>query len=402
MHISRSGVIPSGNDLLARKVTKLRFVLTLFLLAMLAAPFHPTLAQGRPATVVVDAVRTSEFSDTRPVIGRLVAAVRSQIASREAGVIEAVRFQVGDRVRRGHVMVQIDTTPAEIERRAAIAARAVAEAGVAVARAKLQLAQQTFERQSKLRNSTAFSRSRFDDLRQSMEQARSELAQAQAAVGQAKAQIAKADYTLKHAKIAAPFDGVVVSRMAHPGQYVQLGTVIATLVDTSGLEIDADVPTTLIAGLKPGKTVSAVFDSGRKVEAQVRAVIPVDNMSTRTRSVRFKVDLGVLDTASIAVGTAVTLSVPASAPRAVLTVAKDALVQARKGWLVYVAEDGKAVPRPVVLGQQVGERVEIVSGLAAGDLVVVRGNERLRPGQPLSPKQLGKRGTGNTSSSDRT
>jgi len=317
------------------------------------------------------------------VIGRLVASVRSQIASRIAGVVQTVAVRVGDRIKRGQVLVQIDTTLAEIEKRSAMAARKVAEAGVAVAQAKLKLAKQTFERQSKLQGSTAFSRSRFEDLRQAMAQARSELAQAEASVGNTAAQIARADYTLAHAVITAPFDGVVIARSAQPGQYVQLGSTIAILLDTSNLEIDADVPTSLVSGLRPGQKIQAHFDEGPETVAIVRAVVPVDNVSTRTRSVRFRVDLSHLSDAFVATGKTLTLAVPASASRKVLTVSKDALVQAGPGWMVFVAVDNKAEPRPIGIGQSVSDRIEVTSGLKAGELVVVRGNERLRPGQPL-------------------
>jgi RND family efflux transporter MFP subunit len=357
-----------------------RFLAVLIAVAGCAAG---SLAQGRPAGVVVDVVRESQISDTRPVIGRLVASVRSQIASRIAGVVQTVAVRVGDRIKRGQVLVQIDTTLAEIEKRSAMAARKVAEAGVAVAQAKLKLAKQTFERQSKLQGSTAFSRSRFEDLRQAMAQARSELAQAEASVGNTAAQIARADYTLAHAVITAPFDGVVIARSAQPGQYVQLGSTIAILLDTSNLEIDADVPTSLVSGLRPGQKIQAHFDEGPETVAIVRAVVPVDNVSTRTRSVRFRVDLSHLSDAFVATGKTLTLAVPASASRKVLTVSKDALVQAGPGWMVFVAVDNKAEPRPIGIGQSVSDRIEVTSGLKAGELVVVRGNERLRPGQPL-------------------
>jgi RND family efflux transporter MFP subunit len=361
----------------------LQIVRILAIFVAIAGTAEAGLAQGRPAAVEVDAVRESEISDTRPVIGRLVASVRSQIASRIVGVAQSVTFKVGDRVSRGQVLVYIDTTLAEIEKRSAMAARHVAQAGVEVAEAKLKLAQQTFERQSQLRGSTAFSRSRFEDLRQAMAQARSELAQAKAAVGSTTAQIARAEYTLTNAAIAAPFDGVVIARSAQPGQYVQLGSAVATLLDTSNLEIDADVPTSLVGGLKTGQKVPAHFDAGPEAIATVRAIVPVDNLSTRTRSVRFSVDLSKVAQDVVATGKTLTLAVPASVSRKVLTVSKDALVQAGTGWMVFVATSNKAEPRPISIGQSVSERVEVTSGLKAGELVVVRGNERLRPGQPL-------------------
>ncbi|MDG1168163.1 MAG: efflux RND transporter periplasmic adaptor subunit, partial [Sulfitobacter sp.] len=79
-----------------------------------------------------------------------------------------------------------------------------------------------------------------------------------------------------------------------------------------------------------------------------------------------------------------TVQVPVGAARDVLSVPKDALVQARGGWSVFVAEQDKAQPRPVTLGVPLGDRYEVLDGLQEGDLVVVRGNERLRPGQDIA------------------
>jgi multidrug efflux pump subunit AcrA (membrane-fusion protein) len=70
-------------------------------------------------------------------------------------------------------------------------------------------------------------------------------------------------------------------------------------------------------------------------------------------------------------------------------VPKDALVQGRGGWTVFVAQDGKAEPRTVQIGVALGERFEVLDGLRDGDMVVTRGNERLRPGQEIAPMDAG-------------
>ena len=64
------------------------------------------------------------------------------------------------------------------------------------------------------------------------------------------------------------------------------------------------------------------------------------------------------------------------------------MLQGGGGWIVYVVKDNKAMPRPVKIGQAVQDRIEIKSGVAAGDKVVIRGNERLRPGQSVRPQQV--------------
>ena len=79
-----------------------------------------------------------------------------------------------------------------------------------------------------------------------------------------------------------------------------------------------------------------------------------------------------------------TVKVPIGAPRDVLTVHKDAVIKRGPQSIVYVVEDGSANLRPVRLGEAVGSRLEVLEGLQDGDLVVVRGNERLRPGDKVS------------------
>jgi multidrug efflux pump subunit AcrA (membrane-fusion protein) len=86
----------------------------------------------------------------------------------------------------------------------------------------------------------------------------------------------------------------------------------------------------------------------------------------------------------IAVGQTVTLDVPVSRPEDVIVVPKDAVVQSGGGWQVFLNEDGAAAPRQVEIGRAIGDAFEVISGLAEGDEVVVRGNERLRPGQEIA------------------
>jgi multidrug efflux pump subunit AcrA (membrane-fusion protein) len=80
---------------------------------------------------------------------------------------------------------------------------------------------------------------------------------------------------------------------------------------------------------------------------------------------------------------------PVAEPREVLSVPKDALVQGQGGWTVFVDEGGVAQVRPVRVGTALGDRFEVLSGLSEGDVVVVRGNERLRPGQPVEAMPAG-------------
>ena len=362
-------------------------LLALCLSGMLAP--QPVAAQGRAASVLVEEVELRRIADTAPVIGQFVASTQADVASRRSGVTENVLFEIGDRVGIGEPMVRLETVLTEIEKRTAVADIEVARAGIQAAEARVAQAEQALARQERLKGSTAFSKGIFEDLVQSVQEARGQLSQAAAQVTAAEARLARIDYDLTHAVIRAPFTGVVVERMAQPGQFVSLGEPVAKLLDVAGLEIEADVPVTLVQGLVPGSEVSIRMADGTEAAAQVRVLLPVETVSTRTRAVRFSVDLSGLDPLLLAVGNSLTLRVPVSAEREILTVPKDALVQGRGGWMVFIVAEDKAEPRPVTLGQAAGDRMEVLSGVQAGDLVVVRGNERLRPGQPVNATRAG-------------
>ncbi|MEO0428093.1 MAG: efflux RND transporter periplasmic adaptor subunit [Pseudomonadota bacterium] len=352
-------------------------------LALLAP--HPSAAQQGPAAVIVAPVIEREIADTSPVIARLVGTVESLVAARVQGVVAEVGFKTGESVATGDVLARLDDELFQIQYTNAEAALAAADAAVEVARARSQLSDQALQRAAGLKGSVAFSRGSFEDLQRQAEEARSEISRAQAQVGVARAAVARAAYDLEHAQISAPFAGVVVERMAQPGQYIALGDPVARLLDTTRLEIEADMPVDLVAGVTPGRRMEAIFDGGYTASAEVRVLLPVETTSTRTRAVRLSVE-GAVPESATATGRAVTLRVPISAPRTAPVLPKDALVQQAGGWIVFVADDGQASPRHVGLGQSAGEFIEVVSGVSVGEHVVVRGNERLRPGQPVAPR----------------
>ncbi|MEO1265193.1 MAG: efflux RND transporter periplasmic adaptor subunit [Pseudomonadota bacterium] len=344
---------------------------------------------GRPAGVLVESAEVRELVDTRRIIGQFVASRETDVAARVAGVVSEVTFRTGDRVEQGQILVRLDSSLIAIERNVAMSSVAEANAGVTVAEAALKQAEQTFRRQAALRSSRAFSKSQFEDTRQAAAQARAELARATAQLKSAEAAIARIDYQLEHVNIVAPFNGTVVTRMAQPGAYIAIGSAIAKLLDVAELELLADVPAEIVGALETGREVDGTLANGKRVSAVVRAILPVQAVSTRTRPVRFTLKGDALTPADLARGASVTLEVPVSKPREVLTIPKDALVQGPRGWMVFVDADGKATPRAVEIGQAAGGRIEVRSGVAAGDRVVVRGNERLRPGQPIQASPAG-------------
>ena len=356
-----------------------------------AAVSGQALAQGRPASVGVEAVQMQSIAETVPLFAEVVTAREGTIASRIAGTVQEVRVLEGAEVAQGDVLVMLDTELLEILLRQAEARISEARAGIETATARVDRATKTLNRVEGLRNTTSFSVSRFDEAQTGYFEALGLMAEAEARVKSAEAALAEAEYQLERASIKAPYAGIVLDVNTNPGEFIGSGAPVVSLLDTQSIEVEASVPSRYISVLEPGLEVTATTEVGDPVEMAVRVLLPVEDQSTRTRPVRFT-SPQLLEFERLAIGQSITVQIPISAPRDVLSVPKDALVQARGGWTVFVAEDGKAQPRQVTIGVALGDRFEVLAGLTEGDIVVTRGNERLRPGQDIAPMPGGEKG----------
>ncbi|MFQ5956029.1 MAG: efflux RND transporter periplasmic adaptor subunit [Kiloniellales bacterium] len=351
--------------------------------AIAAALAAPVLAQDAlPALVKVDQVRQEPVSQTVPVIGRLAARQSGAVAARVAGAVAEIRVDVGDRVEAGDVLAVLATDRLEAERSVLEAAVRVAGTKIRTAREEVTLFRQELDRLKNLRKSPAFSQARFDDKRQEVAMAEGELAEAQAELAREEARLAVAEIDLKHSRIVAPFPGVVTERHTAAGNFLGVGDKVVTLINDQDLEIEAEVPATRIAGLQPGREIEVELQPERRHRGVVRAVLPEENPLTRTRLVRFTPRFG--ETLEpLAANQSVTVLVPIGSGRQVVSVHKDAVINRRGKQIVFVVEENAAQVRALRLGQTVGGRFEVLDGLSPGDLVVVRGNERLQAGQKV-------------------
>ncbi|MHA1536054.1 MAG: efflux RND transporter periplasmic adaptor subunit [Alphaproteobacteria bacterium] len=308
--------------------------------------------------VRVDAVTRGPLVQTIPVIGRLVARQSGPVAARSAGPVAEVLVEVGDRVKKDQVLVRLVTETLNAQRSVRIAE---------LTRARLEL--RRFER-LRQRGSAAFPRARYETAVQD--------------VARAVAALKLAQIEFDYAEIRAPYSGVIAARRTEAGAYVKPGDAVVTMVNDRSLEIEADVPANRIGGLGSGVAVTFRIENrpGGRFAARVRAVVPVDNPMTRTRAVRFTPDLAA-GREMIAVNQSVTVDIPVGNSRRVVSVHKDAILHKQGRTLVYVVAGGKAMIRPVRLGDAVDSRFIVIAGLRAGELVVIRGNERLRPGQAV-------------------
>lgn len=344
----------------------------------------PAVAQGQAAQVEVDAVIEEPLRQTMPVIGRFVARQEGPVAALVSGPVEEILVDVGDRVAKGDVLVRLSTDITVGNRNLREAELSEKKARLGSARAQLRLAKQELARIESLKKSAAFSQASYEDKRAEVARYQSSVAEANALVARAKANLELSELDMKRAEIKAPYNGVVVARQAVAGAYITTGASVVSLVNDEDMEIEADVPAGRLAGLAPGRAIRATLDTGRNVMAVVRSVIPTENALTRTRPVRFTPQFAGDLPPRFATDQSVTVLLPMGEPRDIVSVHKDAVIARGAGYIVYAVEEGKAQLKQVELGEAAGIRTEVLSGLIAGDLVVTRGNERLRPGQDVT------------------
>ena len=367
----------------------MRPLLTVLCLGLASGLSNPALAQEMPAALVdVDTVIVETMSQTQGVVGRFVARRSSIVAARVDGPIEDVPVDVGDRVSAGDVLAELDSD--RLESALALAEAELAErlAGVTAAEATQALYRQDVDRLTALRGSAAFSQARFDDSVAELNRSVGELSQARAAESRAEVSRDLAALELSYARIVAPFPGVISERHVDIGEFVRTGDPILTLVNDGDLEVDVAVPSDIVGGLVPGTAVTVILDRGETMTAVVRAQVPVEDVMTRTRLVRLTPEVDGV-TGTLAAGQSLVVRVPSGESRDVVSVHKDAVISSPSGRRVFVITDGVAQPRMIEIGDAIGNRFEVLSGLEPGDVVVVRGNEGLSPGMPVQMRESG-------------
>jgi RND family efflux transporter MFP subunit len=359
-----------------------KIVISSLAVALVATASLPAFAQGRPAPVGVDTVKSEPLTQTSPVIGRLVSRKTGPVAARTRGPIDEVLVSVGDHVQEGEPLARLNIRRQEAELALRQAEMAESRARIAVAAASLKKAQQEMQRMESLRSSAAFQKGRLEDLQQTVAEARANLVVANAETERAKSAVEQAQIEVDDSTIKAPYAGVITVKHVESGDWVDAGQQVVTLLGDKDLEVEAAVPSKIISGVAAGVVVKVRVGEEDYYDAAVRAVVPEENPLTRTRIIRAIPDIP--NGITLAAGQSVVVLVPIGEPRDVVSVHKDAVLNRGGSNLVVLVVDGKAEFRPITIGAAVGSRFEVLDGLVPGDVTVVRGNERLRPGQPVS------------------
>lgn len=318
----------------------------------------------------VETLRVQDRSVTYTVnaVGSVEAFEKVQVTARVAGVVEKVLFAEGSRVDGGQVLVEIEPERYKLAVESAQAAhnKAVAAKGDADAGLKRR---ESVDKQ----NPGLIPGEEIETWRTKVLVAAAEMAQTGAALNQAQ-------LNLRDAYVRAPVPGVVQTRTVQTGQYVQPGSVLATLVRRDPLLLRFQVTEQDAARLQPGLT--AYFRvSGHSREYQARLIHVAATADEGTRMVAVTAEVTDKERQELRAGAFAEARVPVGGARPLPVVPQVAIRPSEKGFLAFVVVDGKAVERILTPGMRTADgQVEVLAGLSAGDLLVVRGAEALSDG----------------------
>lgn len=310
-----------------------------------------------PMPVDVDTARRETVIDAVRATGRIEAVQAVELRPDEQGRITELLFREGQAVTAGTPLVKIDDAMLRAQAERAAADR--------------DLARQQLERMRRLRADNASSPA--------------DLERAEAAARGAEASLELLQLQVERTTVRAPFAGVVGQRFVSVGDYVTSATRLLTLQTVDPQRAVIEVSERHAADLQRGQTVefTVAAQPGRVFRAEVEFIDPVVQNAGRTILVKARApNPGHLLKSGMFIEARLATATRANA----IVVPEDAVQPLRTANVVWAVVDGKASRRVVQLGARAQGVVEIVSGVEAGDLVVVGGLERMGEGMPVAPQ----------------
>ncbi|MFQ5864515.1 MAG: efflux RND transporter periplasmic adaptor subunit [bacterium] len=307
-------------------------------------------------------IRAAEVVDKIRATGTIFPLHDVLVSSETAGTITQVYAEVGDLVKKGDVLVQVDEELKQL-------ALQQAAAKLVEAKAAYEKAEKDYERNKQLFENQDISEYIFENARLQKESA-------YAAYLMAQANKKMAERHLKDARILSPVEGYVAARLVELGSTVAPGTPVAKVVDISLVKVKLGVSEKDIVKISKGQPATIFVDSypSEEFQGHVAAVGPQAELSTRSFPVEilvensdFRLKAGML--AKVEVATQIRQNVP--------LLPKSALLERSGQTLIFVIKNGRAQKRIPKLGLESGDKIVLLAGAKAGEEVVILGQENL-------------------------
>lgn len=326
--------------------------------------------QGPPPTPVrVAPVLQQEVKQTVTLVGTVEPLKRSTVASEVGGLVQTFPAQEGRAVTRGQLLARLRTQTLQIQLDSALASHREAKTRYRQAKRDLRRIQVLFAK-------ALVTQKEFDD-------AGAEETALRERLSQLGAEIRRVRDALNQSKIVAPFDGWITQEFTEIGQWVEEGGAIVEMVDLSHVQIEVPLPERYVRNIHVHDPVTATFDGLPEFVAQGEVFSLIAQADRVARTFPVKVDI---PNPSLAIksGMVSRITLQVGRPHRGIVIPKDALVlRGGKEFVFLVDEAMLAQQIPVTSVVHLDDRVEIKGEVREGMTVVVEGNERLFPGQPV-------------------
>jgi RND family efflux transporter MFP subunit len=367
-------------------------------------------ADAAPVAITVGNVEAHELRRAIDVVGTLAADEEVTVSSEVEGRVLRIAADLGDRVSAGQPLVVLDPEKLQyrLDQQRAALGRAMARYGVAdlaqpmpaiertpdvqKAAAELEQAQQAFKRASELQRMKLIPQQQMDDAdanlkskKAAYESALQSARNLRADIDAEQANLKLAETGLRDAVIRAPFDAYVQRRLVSPGEFVKTQTAVMSLVKVDPLKLRAEVPEKMAPWVKVGQpmTLSVEALPDTPVTGQIARVSPAVNPQTRSFPLEGRVPN---PGGGLKPGGFARVHIVTDLVERVLTVPASAL-QYRYGVnRVFVVKDGQLHATEIKIGDRVGDRVEVVSGVEAGQPIAADDVEKLADGTRVTSK----------------
>ncbi len=318
------------------------------------------------ASVVTQEIKKGFLSQTQNFNGTLSFNEKSRLAAESDGMITKLNFDEGDYVKKGTLLLEIDTQILTADIAAMQAS--IKEAAFALEKAKLD-----FKRYEKLLAKQSVSQQKYDEFYFQKMQLEQKLLSLKATLKAQK--IAKSKRTLR-----APFSGYISERKVQVGEWVKEGSEIALLINPKKIDITIHLPSSYISNIYRDHLIDVTINH-KQYKAKVVGALFSGNERTRT----FPLRLRLLETKNrFFDGMEASLSIQKDSSQGVLLISRDGVIKRFGKDVIFIIKDNKAHMIDVqIIGYQ-GDEVAIASEhIKAGDQVVIKGNERLMPNQEV-------------------
>jgi len=312
----------------------------------------PTTTVNTTIPVTVAQVEEGEVSQQLIKTGNLIPFKEASITATTAGRVTNVNFELGSQVGQGAVLVQIDSKLKELSLEAT--------------QLTINKLKKDVERYNTLLAGNATTELQVNEVKYNYENA----------MNQAE-QIKK---QLQDANVKAPISGRIVKKDIEAGEYINVGAVLGTVLDVARLKVEVQVNESDVYQLRLGQSVRVSSDvfPDQVLTGKISYIAPQG-----TAEHNYPVEITVNNSRALKAGTFVNVDFSQKSNQKALQIPRLALVESLKNPYVYVVNNNAAQQRVIKLGRELGDKIEVLSGLSAGDVVVLTGQLNLSDGKPV-------------------